>query len=66
MEKTSTAILREAIKLDIHDVLEFPFNFEDLKNSVRTGNFVAGKCIQKLGARNGLPNREELISEFFK
>ncbi len=42
------------------------YDFEDLKNSVKIGNFVAGKCIQKLGARNGLPNGEELISEFFK
>ena len=42
------------------------FNFDDLKNCVKTGNFVAGKCIQKLGARKGLPNCEELISEFFK
>ncbi|KKN19198.1 hypothetical protein LCGC14_0948180 [marine sediment metagenome] len=42
------------------------YDFEDLKNSVKIGNFVAGRCIQKLGARNGLPNGEELISEFFK
>ena len=34
VEKTSTAMLKEAIKLDIHDVLEFPFNFEDLKESL--------------------------------
>ncbi len=42
------------------------YNFEDLKNNIKIGNFVAGKCIQKLGARNGIPISEELISEFFK
>lgn len=42
------------------------YYFNDLKKNVKIGNFVAGRCIQKLGARNGLPNREELISEFFK
>jgi ribokinase len=34
--------------------------FEPLKNDVKIGNFVAGHCIQKLGARNGIPGREEL------
>jgi len=42
------------------------YKFDYLKKNVEVGNFVAGKCIQQLGARNGLPNREELISEFFK
>jgi ribokinase len=35
--------------------------FEHLKNNVEIGNFVAGNCIQELGARNGIPNREDLI-----
>ncbi len=35
--------------------------FEHLKNNVKIGNFVAGNCIQELGARNGIPNREDLI-----
>ena len=34
--------------------------FEPLKNDVKIGNFVAGQCIQKLGARNGIPVRKEL------
>jgi len=34
--------------------------FEHLKNNVEIGNFVAGNCIQELGARNGIPNREDL------
>ena len=34
--------------------------FEHLRNNVKIGNFVAGKCIQKLGARNGIPTRNEL------
>jgi len=42
------------------------YKFDYLKKNVEIGNFVAGKCIQQLGARKGLPNREELISEFFK
>ncbi len=36
------------------------FEFEDLKSNVMIGNFVAGKCIQELGARNGIPTAEEL------
>ncbi len=34
--------------------------FEHLKNNIKIGNFVAGCCIQKLGARNGIPGRKEL------
>lgn len=34
--------------------------FEHLKKNVKIGNFVAGNCIQKLGARNGIPSREDL------
>ena len=34
--------------------------FEHLSNNVKIGNFVAGNCIQKLGARNGIPRRNEL------
>lgn len=33
--KTSTSLLREAIKLNIHDVLEFPFTYHDLNESVK-------------------------------
>ncbi len=34
--------------------------FEHLRNNVKIGNFVAGNCIQKLGARNGIPRRIEV------
>jgi ribokinase len=36
------------------------FKFEDLKRNVRIGNFIAGKCVEKLGARNGIPNEEDI------
>ena len=36
-------------------VKNLSYNFEDLKNNVKIGNFLAGNCIQKLGARNGIP-----------
>jgi ribokinase len=36
------------------------FEFKDLKKNVIIGNFVGGKCIQELGARNGIPTSEEL------
>ncbi len=41
-------------------VQNLSFEFEALKKNVRIGNFIAGKCIQKLGARNGIPFKEEL------
>ena len=34
--------------------------FEHLRNYVKIGNFIAGQCIQKLGARNGIPGRKDL------
>lgn len=33
-------------------------------NDVRMGNFVAGNCIQELGARQGIPTKMELESQF--
>ncbi|MFW9894767.1 MAG: carbohydrate kinase family protein [Candidatus Thorarchaeota archaeon] len=36
------------------------FDFEDLKNNVKIGNFVASRIIEKLGARNGIPKPEEI------
>ncbi|MFX1571219.1 MAG: carbohydrate kinase family protein [Promethearchaeota archaeon] len=36
------------------------YDFNNLIYSIRIGNYVAGKCIQKLGARNGIPNFNEL------
>ncbi|UCD02600.1 MAG: hypothetical protein JSV23_10410 [Promethearchaeota archaeon] len=41
------------------------YEFENLKHNLKIGNFVVGKCIQKLGARNGIPNIDKLILEFF-
>ena len=38
------------------------FKFDALKKNVMLGNFVAAKCIQKLGARNGIPSYDELTS----
>ncbi|MBY8981911.1 MAG: carbohydrate kinase family protein [Candidatus Lokiarchaeota archaeon] len=37
--------------------------FNNLIYNVKIGHYVAGKCIQELGARNGLPNKSEI--EFF-
>jgi len=34
VKKTTAEHLRKAIKLNIHDVLEFPFKFEDFNESV--------------------------------
>jgi len=41
-------------------VQKLSLKFEHLRNDVKIGNFVAGQCIQKLGARNGIPGRNEL------
>jgi pilus assembly protein CpaE len=34
LNKTNTGILKEAIKLNIHDVMEFPFDFSDIRESL--------------------------------
>ncbi len=36
------------------------FNFEDLKINVKIGNYIAGSCIQELGARSGIPTEDEI------
>ena len=36
------------------------FNVEHLRNYLKVGNYLAGNCIQQIGARNGIPNREQL------
>ena len=38
------------------------FEFDDLRHNAKIGNFVAGKCIEKLGARKGIPDMEEVRS----
>jgi len=42
-------------------VQDLSYDFEQLKTNVEFGNLIAGRCIQKLGARNGIPTNEELI-----
>ncbi|MHA2127460.1 MAG: carbohydrate kinase family protein [Promethearchaeota archaeon] len=37
------------------------YNFEDLTHDTNIGNFVASRCVQKLGARNGIPDVEEIL-----
>jgi len=34
VEKTSTALLKDVIRLGIHDVIEFPFDYSDIKGSL--------------------------------
>ncbi|MHA2048004.1 MAG: carbohydrate kinase family protein [Promethearchaeota archaeon] len=36
-------------------VQNLSYKFEDIKYNVRMGNLIAGKCIEKMGARNGIP-----------
>ena len=43
-------------------VQNLSLKFDHLRNYVKIGNFVAGNCIQKLGARNGIPRSNELKS----
>jgi len=40
---------------------KYSFDFDDLKYHLIVGNLVAAKCIQQIGARNGLPTQDELI-----
>jgi len=38
------------------------FKFDDLRYNAKIGNFVASKCIEKLGARKGIPDLEGVKS----
>jgi pilus assembly protein CpaE len=50
--KTTADLLRKAIKLNIHDVLEFPFKFEDFNDSVeRAVSTFSEITIEKLGVK---------------
>ena len=52
VEKTTADLLKKAIKLNIHDVLEFPFKFEDFNDSVeRAINTFSEITIEKLGVK---------------
>ncbi|MHA1932543.1 MAG: carbohydrate kinase family protein [Promethearchaeota archaeon] len=45
----------------IYGFVQHPsFKIEDLRNNIKIGNFIAGKCIEKLGARNGIPSVQEI------
>jgi len=45
-------------------VQNLSYNFNDLIKNVIIGNYVAGNCIQSLGARNGIPSKEQLKTDF--
>lgn len=52
VRKTTADLLRKAIKLNIHDVFEFPFSFEDFNDSVeRAVNTFSEVAIEKLGIK---------------
>ena len=36
------------------------FDVDQLRTCLKIGNYLAGNCIQKIGARNGIPNRHHL------
>ncbi len=46
-------------------VRNLSFEFKNLKKNVKIGNFVAGRCIQELGARNGIPNPDQINNAIF-
>ncbi len=37
------------------------YKFKELKLNIEFGNLIAGRCIQKLGARNGIPSSNEIL-----
>jgi ribokinase len=39
---------------------DLSFKFEKLKRNVKIGNFIAAKCIENLGARNGIPKVDDI------
>jgi ribokinase len=39
---------------------DLSFKFEDLRRNVKIGNFIAAKCIENLGARNGIPKVDDI------
>lgn len=53
--KTSTSLLREAIKLNIHDVLEFPFTYHDLNESVKRAKDIFKEI---LAEQTGVPEEK--------
>ncbi len=54
VSKVSTNLFKEAIKLNIHDVLEFPFAYNDLVESVKRANDIFEDAItEKTGSTKG-------------
>jgi pilus assembly protein CpaE len=48
LDKISTDILKKAIKLNIHDVIEFPFAYDELRESIkRVENMLLKSLIEK-------------------
>ena len=48
VDKISTEILKKAIKLNIHDVIEFPFKYDELRESIkRVENMFLKSSIEK-------------------
>ncbi|MFX1420088.1 MAG: carbohydrate kinase family protein [Promethearchaeota archaeon] len=42
-------------------IKNYSFKFEDIRYGIKIGNFVAGRCIQNLGARKGIPSADDVI-----
>lgn len=53
--KTSTSLLKEAIKFNIHDVLEFPFTYHDLNESVKRAKDIFKEI---LAEQTGIPEEK--------
>lgn len=58
--KTSTSLLKEAIKLNIHDVLEFPFTYNDLNESVKRAKDIFKEI---LAEQTGVPKEKAAPGE---
>jgi len=58
--KTSTSLLKEAIKFNIHDVLEFPFTYHDLNESVKRAKDIFKEI---LAEQTGIPEEKAAPGE---
>ncbi len=58
--KTSTSLLKEAIKFNIHDVLEFPFTYHDLNESVKRAKDIFKEI---LAEQTGIPEEKAALGE---
>ncbi|GAG89553.1 unnamed protein product, partial [marine sediment metagenome] len=55
VSKTSTSLLKEAIKFNIHDVLEFPFTYHDLNESIKRAKDIFKEI---LAEQTGIPEEK--------